>query len=141
MPGAAGAGKGPSAARSASPRRFRLVDAIAAFGLHGALVVGKPVAVRGIDDCIAKLRSFTVRLRGDATPEVKGGGANVLDTPLLAFAHLAEVLEQQTLFEPVQAGEIVTTGTLTVPRPVSAGETWTTVIDGIDLPGLSITFT
>ena len=64
----------------------------------------------------------------------------MLGTPLLAFAYLAEVLEQQTLFEAVQAGEIVTTGTLTAPQPVSAGETWTTVIDGIDLPGLTITF-
>src|SRR5258705_1629506 len=42
--------------------RFRSVDAIAAFGLHGALVVGRPVAVRDIDDCVAKLRNFTITL-------------------------------------------------------------------------------
>jgi 2-keto-4-pentenoate hydratase len=64
----------------------------------------------------------------------------VLDTPLLAFAHLAEMLGEQTRFAPVQAGEIVTTGTLTPARPVAIGETWATVLDGIDLPGLSITF-
>ncbi len=121
--------------------KFRRVDAIAACGLHGALVVGRPVAVRDIDDCVAKLRNFTVTLSSDGKPEAKGGGANVLDSPLLAFAHLAETLSKQARSAPVQAGEIVTTGTLTAPRPVSPGETWATVLDGIDLPGLSITFT
>jgi 2-keto-4-pentenoate hydratase len=121
--------------------KFRSADAIAALGLHGALVVGRPVAVRDIDDCVAKLRNFTVTLSSDGKLGAKGGGANVLGSPLLAFAHLAEMLEKQVRFAHVQAGEIVTTGTLTTPRPVSAGETWATILDGIDLPGLSITFT
>jgi 2-oxo-3-hexenedioate decarboxylase len=120
--------------------KFRSVDAIAAFGLHGALVVGTPVAVRDIDDCVAKLRSFTVVLSRDGREEAAGGGADVLDSPLLAFAHLAEMLGRQARFAPVQAGEIVTTGTLTAARPVSPGETWATRLDGIDLPGLSMTF-
>jgi 2-keto-4-pentenoate hydratase len=64
----------------------------------------------------------------------------VLDSPLLAFAHLAEVLAQQSRFAPVQAGEIITTGTLTPLLPVAAGGTWTTTLDGIDLPGISTTF-
>jgi 2-oxo-3-hexenedioate decarboxylase len=71
---------------------------------------------------------------------VRGSGANVLDSPLLAFAHLAETLATQARVAPVQAGEIVTTGTLTAALPVSPGQRWTTVLDGIDLPGLSITF-
>jgi len=120
--------------------KFTKEDAIAAFALHGALVVGRPVAVRDIDDCAAKLRSFTIAMSRDDGRTVRGGGANVLDTPLLAFAHLAERLATQARFAPVQAGEIVTTGTLTAALPVSPGQTWTTVLDGIDLPGLSITF-
>src|SRR3989454_3538067 len=120
--------------------KFRRADAIAAFGLHGVLVVGRPVPVRDIDDCVAKLRNFTVTLQSDGKAEAKGGGANVLDSPLLAFAHLAETLGKQARFAPVQAGEIVTTGTLTAPRPVSPGETWATMLDGIDLPGWSISF-
>ncbi len=35
-------------------------------------------------------------------------------------------------------GEIVTTGTLTRALPVAAGETWTTALHGIALPGLSV---
>lgn len=121
--------------------KFRSVDAIAAFALHGAMVVGRSVDVRHIDECVAKLRSFTITLSRGDTKEASGGGANVLDTPLLAFAYLAETLGKQAGFVPVQAGEIVTTGTLTAPRPVAPGETWTTMLDGIELPGLSITFT
>jgi 2-oxo-3-hexenedioate decarboxylase len=118
--------------------RFRAVDAIAAFGLHGLLVVGRPVAVRDVADCAAKLRRFTVALSGDDGQPIRGGGANVLDSPLLAFAHVAEELAKQTRFPPVQAGEVVTTGTLTAPRPIAAGQTWSTALEGIDLPGLSV---
>jgi 2-keto-4-pentenoate hydratase len=45
----------------------------------------------------------------------------------------------QSRFEPVREGEIVTTGTLTDALPVAPGETWSTSLDGISLPGLSIT--
>ena len=120
--------------------KFTKEDAIAAFALHGALVVGRPLAVRDIDDCAAKLRSFTISLSRDDGLTVRGGGTNVLDSPLLAFAHLAETLATQERFAPVQAGEMVTTGTLTAALSVSPGQRWTTVLDGIDLPGLSITF-
>ena len=118
--------------------QFRAVDTIAAFALHGALVVGPPIAVAEIEDCAAKLRSFTVVLSRNGVQQATGGGANVLDSPLLAFAYLAEVLEQQSRFGPVQAGEIVSTGTLTAPSTVVPGETWSTTLDGIDLPGLSV---
>jgi 2-keto-4-pentenoate hydratase len=119
--------------------QFKGVDAIAAFAVHGALLVGKPVAVDDIGDCAAKLRSFTVALSKDGEQQATGGGANVLDSPLLAFAHLAEVLAGQPRFGPVLAGEVVSTGTLTPVSPVTQGETWSTTPEGIDLPGLSVT--
>jgi 2-keto-4-pentenoate hydratase len=120
--------------------KFRLPDVIAAHAVHGALVIGTPVAVTEIDECAAKLRSFTIALSKDGEPKATGGGANVLDSPLLAFTHLAEVLAKQSRFEQVQAGEVVTTGTLTNLLPAAPGETWGTTLEGIDLPGLSITF-
>jgi 2-keto-4-pentenoate hydratase len=117
---------------------FAFADTIAAYGVHGALVVGTPVPVFEIEDCAEKLRRFEVVLSRDGTEQARGVGANVLGSPLLAFAHLIEVLARQSRFPAVQAGEIVSTGTLTGLQPVSAGETWSTTLSGIDLPGLSI---
>ena len=120
--------------------KFRGVDAIAACGVHGALAVGTPVHVSDVEDCRRRLRTFTITA-GNGVESVTGGGANVLGSPVMAFAHLALVLSNQTRFDPVRAGEIVTTGTLTRPVPVAPGETWTASLEGIDLPGLSITLT
>jgi 2-keto-4-pentenoate hydratase len=117
---------------------FTGVDTIAAYALHGALVVGSPVAVTEIEDCVEKLRHFSVQLSRDGVQQTEGRGSNVLGSPLLAFAHVAEVLAHQPRFTPVQGGEIVSTGTLTEALPVASGETWSTSVNGINLPGLSI---
>jgi 2-oxo-3-hexenedioate decarboxylase len=121
--------------------RFETVDTIAAFGLHGALVIGPPVAVTDIVDCAQKLRAFTMTLSKNQEAPVSGGGANVLDSPLLAFAHLAEVLVAQPEATGVQAGEVVTTGTLTVPLAAAAGDTFSVALTGIELPSLTLAVT
>jgi 2-oxo-3-hexenedioate decarboxylase len=118
--------------------KFEAVDTIAAYALHGILVIGPRVAIEDIEDCVAKLRAFTVTLTKNGTEQVSGGGANVLDGPLLAFAHLADVLANQPQATPVQAGEVVTTGTLTIPLPVAPGDRFSVALDGIDLPGLTL---
>jgi 2-oxo-3-hexenedioate decarboxylase len=118
--------------------RFAVADAIAAFGVHGALVVGPPVRVSNIEGCAEKLRSFTIALIKDGSLQAEGVGSNVLGSPLLAFAHLGEVLSRQSRFAPVHAGEVITTGTLTDLFPVSPGENWSATISGIELPRLSI---
>jgi 2-oxo-3-hexenedioate decarboxylase len=119
--------------------KFKAPDTIAGFGLHGALVVGERVPVASIPDCVEKLAAFRIVLARDGVPQVEGGGANVLDSPLLAFAHLAALLARQDRFEPVAAGEIVTTGTLTDALPAHPGDTWSTTLTGIELPGLTLT--
>lgn len=120
--------------------KFRVADTIAVNGLHGMLVVGDPVPVASIPDCAKRLREFRIALkRGDAIA-AEGGGANVLDSPLLAFAHLAEVLTRLPQFPPVAAGEVVTTGTLTRALPVAPGESWSAALTGLPLPALAITF-
>ncbi|MDQ6810690.1 MAG: hydratase [Actinomycetota bacterium] len=118
--------------------RFKGADVIAAFAVHGALVVGERVSVTDIEDCAAKLRSFTITLARDGRRQASGGGANVLDSPLLALAHLAEVLAGQSRFAPVGAGELVSTGTLTDPLPAAAGQRWETTLAGIELPGIAL---
>lgn len=118
--------------------KFQAADTIAAFGLHGALVVGPRQPVEGLADVIRKLRTFTITLAKNGQVEARGGGWNVLESPLLAAAHLLHVLKDQPRFEPIQAGELVTTGSLTSPPRIRAGETWKTELSGIELPGLHL---
>jgi 2-oxo-3-hexenedioate decarboxylase len=120
--------------------KFKVADTVAANGLHGALVIGTQVAVAGIADCARKLRELRLTLFKNGAPHAEGTGANVLGSPLLAFAHFAGVLARLPQFAPVGAGEVVTTGTLTDAYPVAAGETWRTRIEGIGLPGLELVF-
>jgi len=120
--------------------KFKAADTIAAGGLHAALVVGSPMPVASIPDCARQLREFRVALARSGTVEAEGTGANVLDSPLLAFAHLAEGLARAPQSPPVEAGEVVTTGTLTAALLVTPGEIWSTSLAGIDLAGLEIAF-
>jgi 2-oxo-3-hexenedioate decarboxylase len=55
----------------------------------------------------------------------------VLGSPLLALAHLIEVLADLPGHPPLAAGELVTTGTLTAALPVEPGQTWTTRVSGL----------
>jgi 2-oxo-3-hexenedioate decarboxylase len=121
--------------------KFQAADTMAAFGLHGALVVGPRVPVSTISDAMSRLRTFTIRLAKNGVEQATGGGANVLDTPLLACAFLLRTLTEFPGTEPLAAGEIVTTGTLTAAKPVFAGETWSTTLSGIELPGMTLDLT
>lgn len=118
--------------------KFELPDTIAAFGLHGALVVGPRRPVSDIGDVERRLRTFTITLTNDHGVTAHGAGSNVLGSPIAAAMHLLQVLKDQHQFQPVQAGEIVTTGTLLSPPPIQGLETWRTTVSGIDLPGLCL---
>ena len=51
-------------------------------------------------------------------------------------------LSRQPPFEPLAAGEIVTTGTLTAAMPIKPGEGWSSRYEGLPgVTGLSLTFT
>ena len=118
---------------------FKAADTVADNGLHGAYLLGPPLAVSRLGaDPVEALRSFSVVLSCDGVLRETGHGANALGNPLAALAHLVSVLADQP-GEALRAGEIVTTGTLTALQPVARGETWSTTVDGIDLPDLSIT--
>lgn len=124
--------------------KFQFPDTIAAFGLHGVLIVGAPRQVRTIAglnrDLVKELRAFKVSLFCDGELRDLGTGANVLGSPLLALKHLVEVLALQPNHHMPGPGEWITTGTLTAALPIKAGETWHTAFTGIDLPGLRIQF-
>src|SRR5262245_14386481 len=74
--------------------KFKAPDCTAAFALHGALVVGTPVPVTGENRAAlaAILPTFALTLSRGGTVMDRGVGANVLESPALALAHLARVL-------------------------------------------------
>lgn len=118
--------------------RFQAADSVADSALHGALLVGEPLAVRELGaDPVGALESFTVALSRDGEELESGKGANVLGGPVAAVAHLIATLADQPEYPPLRAGEMVTTGTLTAAYPVRPGECWATRLTGIDLPGLA----
>lgn len=120
--------------------KMKLADCTAANGLHGRLVIGPPTPVHDIPDLEALLPAARLVLRKGGKAVDEGVGANVLDSPLFALAHLVELLAIQPDFEQLHAGEIVSTGTLTDAHPVAPGETWSTAFEGLPLAGLEVTF-
>lgn len=120
--------------------RFTAADTVAAFGLHGALLLGPSVPVASLQGTALALKSFSLSLFRDGTPVETAPGSNVLDSPLSALRHLAAVLAADPLSPPLRAGEIVTTGTVTKAYPAAPGQTWSTELSGLSLPGLRVAF-
>lgn len=122
--------------------KFQAADTVADWALHGTLLVGEPQPVDHLGaDLIEALESFSIALSCDSTVREVGIGSNVLGSPLAAIAHLITVLAKQPQQMPLQANEMVTTGTVTTAQSIFAGETWRTELQGIALPGLSVEFT
>ncbi|MCC7327081.1 MAG: decarboxylase [Burkholderiales bacterium] len=121
--------------------RFKVPDCTAAFGLHAALVVGPrtPVNEANRSTLAALLPRFELTLRSGERSVESGIGANVLDSPAAALAFLARVLEDDPDAAPLEAGELVTTGTLTDAWPVTAGQSWSSDYGDLGISGLRVT--
>lgn len=121
---------------------FQAPDAIADRGLHAKLLVGKRQAIDSLGAGLQKaLAAFTLDLSEGRVVRETGKGANVMGNPLAAVVHLMQVLASQLPHQPLQANELVTTGTVTSAYSVQPGQTWQTALYGIALPGLSVDFT
>jgi 2-oxo-3-hexenedioate decarboxylase len=121
--------------------KFQPVDFVAAFGLHTALVVGEPQPVNAdtIPTLAEQLPRFTLRLNKDGALVEEGSGKAALRSPALCVGEVAAAISRQGA-EPLEAGELISTGTLTTPQPVGAGEIWRADVDGIALPSLTLRF-
>lgn len=120
--------------------KVTIADCTTDNGLHGRLIVGAPVSVANVAGLAERLPLAEARLyKGDQMVD-KGMGTNVLGSPLLALAHLVDLLKRQPAAPPLAAGEIVTTGVLTDAHPVVPGDEWHTEISGLPLTGLKISF-
>lgn len=120
--------------------KLTLADCTAANGLHGRLVVGKPVPLSELPQLASALPGLEVVLKRNGAVIDRGVGANVLGSPLAALGYLVELLERQPEAPALRAGEIVTTGVITDAHPVSSGETWSTGLAGLPLVGLTVRF-
>ena len=121
--------------------KFTAADTIAANALHGSLLIGKRHLVAPRRSAwIDELANFKVELYCNGELSQTGGGSLVLHSPLLALQHLVRLLAEDQINPPLGAGEIISTGTLTLAMPVSAGETWTTRVRGIPLEPIELRF-
>ncbi len=124
--------------------KFGPADSAADFSFHWRLIVGTPhvVSAGEIPALVSQLRDCQVTLARDGAVVDRGVGANALGHPVTALAHLAGVLTRQPQFEPLAAGEIITTGTLTAAMPIRPGETWSSAYEGLPgVTGLTLRFT
>ncbi|WP_315830890.1 hydratase [Bradyrhizobium prioriisuperbiae] len=119
---------------------FTATDAIAGYGMHAAYLIGER---HTITDDLARwdkaLGTFTLQLKRNDGLSREGRAQNVLDGPLPALRFLIDEIARHPGSEPLAAGEIITTGTLTDAMPIAAGETWSTTLAGIDVQGLRLT--
>jgi 2-oxo-3-hexenedioate decarboxylase len=121
--------------------KFEASDTVAANGVHGSLLVGPRHAVGSRKpDWERELAAFTIELSCNEKMIQRGGGALVLGSPLVALRHLAELLANDPNNPPLRAGELISTGTLTLAMPVKAGESWTAKASGIPLEDISLRF-
>ena len=121
--------------------QFQAADTVADCGLHAMLIVGEPVEIDQMGlKVLSDLETFTISLSCNDNERDRGKGSNVLGNPIKAVMHLIEVLSKQPFARPIQADELVTTGTLTAALSVRDGQTWSTRLAGIALPGISVSF-
>jgi 2-oxo-3-hexenedioate decarboxylase len=117
--------------------KFQPADFVASFGLHAALFVGepRPVGAEALDVLCDQLAGLKVLLKKNGELVEEGFGKNALRSPALCVGELASALAAQPGQEPLRAGELVSTGTLTNAHPIAAGEQWTVEAEGLDLTG------
>ncbi|MGI4847193.1 MAG: 2-keto-4-pentenoate hydratase [Janthinobacterium lividum] len=126
--------------------KFAAADAIAAFGMHGTLIIGEPKMLssasrRNLSAVLATASiSMSCGRKGGFSLRGAGFGSDVLESPVHALWHLHQTLQAQPQFAPLAAGEIITTGTWTEAFTVEPGQTWSTAFSGVPIPGLTVSF-
>lgn len=125
---------------------FDAVDAVAAFGLHRQLIVGEPRMLsrqgrRMLPDVLAAGSLSLSKMQADQSQLCAAGfGQDLGGSPLHALHWLHQQLQQQSDFSPLQAGEIIATGSWTNPQAVKRGEVWSTAFGQLNVPGLTVSF-
>jgi len=119
---------------------YQPADFVAAYGLHAALIVGTPHSIEParIPALADDLAGFSVRLMKNGELVEEGAGKNALRSPARSLGELAAAISRQPDAEPLAAGELVSSGTLTTSTPIAAGEVWEAKVDGLSVASLTI---
>ena len=117
---------------------FNVADALADGVLHCKLIVGPQLMLDAAsrEQVCQQLETCKVQLRRGAELIATGFGRNALGSPLKALAYLRDVLDSQSWPDPLQGGEIITTGSLTSVPFIQPGETWSVEVSGLALESL-----
>jgi 2-keto-4-pentenoate hydratase len=123
--------------------KFQPSDFVASFGLHAAVVVGEKMAVRAesIASLADDLSRFKVRISRNGEFVEEGSGRNALKNPALCLAELGAAVARRFPGEPLSAGEIISSGTLTAGHATSKGDEWAVKIEGLPLGPLTLRLT
>lgn len=118
--------------------QFKPVDFVAAYGLHQALVIGEPQTVEAgaIPALTDALAAFKVRISKNGEFLEEGAGKNSLRSPALCLAELGGAMLQRNM--ALNAGDLISSGTLTAGHLIAKGETWKVDVDGLALPPLTL---
>jgi 2-keto-4-pentenoate hydratase len=123
--------------------QFQPSDFVACFGLHTALVIGERIQVQPelIAKLVDELPRFQVRMSKNGEFVEEGSGKNSLRSPALCLAELGAAILRRFPAQPLSAGEIVSSGTLTAGHPADRGDLWTAEVQGLPLPPLALRLT
>src|ERR1700746_3541401 len=102
--------------------KFQPSDFVASFGLHAALVVGEEIPVQPglISTLVEDLPRLKVRMSKQGKFVEEGSGKNSLKSPALCLAELSAAIGRRFPNEPLTAGEVVSSGTLTAGHPAAS---------------------
>jgi 2-keto-4-pentenoate hydratase len=113
---------------------FGYLDAIADFGLHAALIVGKPRPMTPSE--MERLMDVRVRLLRNGVVAEQGAARDVEGGPVGSLTWLRAHL--QHVGRELQTGEIVSTGSMTRVPAIEPGQRWTVEASENELPTLTI---
>ena len=90
---------------------------------------------------VDELSRFKVRMSKNGEFVEEGSGRNCLRSPALCLAELVAAIVRRFPTQPLSAGEIVSSGTLTGGHPTDRGDLWTVEVEGLSLPPLALRLT
>jgi 2-keto-4-pentenoate hydratase len=102
------------------------------------LVIGQKITPP--KNLIERLKELGVILFLNSQIYERGQGSSVLEGPIYALQYLQHGIEQYETEADLKSGHIVTTGTLTDAKPISAGQIWSARFQGLEIMPLEVKF-